>query len=533
MSSQEFIGAIKEEYLRRKSRTGTTTDQAYYAKTVNKNRPLADRIHNPNKPTEVVQSSSGCKNCGYKGHTTDNCRWLGQQKCDKCGWFGTEDHDCQKRIQKRKADKEKWRVAKKVRKEQVNQVMEDEAIVFTAEEQAGACNFDTYNSLDIEGNDERLLFYDWLADSATTSHVTNMREAFTSFQSLVKPVSGVGNAKAQAEGKGTVKIQTKVNGKQFLLVLEDVLYIPSNPQNLISLGRWDKAGGYYQGGDGKLIMNLKDGQTIATGTRINNHLYKLNQITIPQYKSTNRDEQQTFVAANAAQDWEVWHRRFGHIGKDSLQTLHDKCLVDGLLVNTESPHYDCQACTQAKQHVEPFPRTVEQKIRTQPGDLTHMDLCGKCTPNSIHGNQYFHTFLDDATRRPHVCFLKTKDGASLAIKNYVTNLKTQGKNPKALRFDRGGEFINDDLTTWLNEQGIERQMTAGYSPSQNGAAERLNRTLIELARAMLLARQVPLFLWEYAIRHAAYLRERTEMRAKPGTTPYTEWYGIKPNVAHL
>jgi hypothetical protein len=542
MSSQEFIGAIKEEYLRRKSRTGTTTlDQTYYAKTGTKNRSLAERIYNPSKPAEATQSTqstTGCRNCGFKGHTTDNCRWLGKEKCDKCGWFGTEGHDCQKRVQKRKADKEKWRAAKKAKKEQVNQVVEgeEEAIVFTAEEQAGACNFDTYNSLNAEGNDERLLFYDWLADSATTSHVTNMRDAFATFQPLVKPISGVGNTKTQAEGRGTVKLTTRVDGKEFQLTLEDVLYIPSNPQNLISLGRWDKSGGHYHGGDGKLVMSRKDGETIAMGTRISNQLYKLEEVTtekrLPNSERANAD-QYTFASVHPAQDWEVWHRRFGHIAMDSIRTLYDKKLVEGLSVNTASPQYDCKACTQAKQHIEPFPKMVEQRVLTQPGDLTHMDLCGKCSPISIHGNQYFHTFLDDATRRPRVCFLKTKDGATLAVKNYVTNLKTQGKTPKALRFDRGREFVNNDLATWLMAQGIEIQTTAGYSPAQNGAAERLNRTLVELARAMLLARDIPLFLWEYAIRHAAYLRERAETRAKPDTTPYMEWNGIKPDVSHL
>ena len=176
---------------------------------------------------------------------------------------------------------------------------------------------------------------------------------------------------------------------------------------------------------------------------------------------------------------------------------------------------------------------VEQHTLTQPGDLTHMYLCGKCSPISIHGNQYFHTFLDDASRRPQVCFLKTKDGAISVVKNYITNLRTQGKNPKALHFDRRKEFVNDDLLTWLTEQGIEIQMMASYSPAQNGAAEQLNRTLIELARTMLLERDVPLFLWEYAIRHAAYLREHAETRARLGTTPYTKWNGKKPNVSHL
>ena len=53
MSSQEFIGAIKEEYLHCKSRAATTaSDQTYYAKTFAKNHPLTDRIQSSTKPME-------------------------------------------------------------------------------------------------------------------------------------------------------------------------------------------------------------------------------------------------------------------------------------------------------------------------------------------------------------------------------------------------------------------------------------------------------------------------------------------------
>ena len=119
------------------------------------------------------------------------------------------------------------------------------------------------------------------------------------------------------------------------------------------------------------------------------------------------------------------------------------------------------------------------------------------------------------------------------MKDYVTNLKVHSKTPKALRFDRGTEFVNESLLSWLREQGIEVQMTAGYSPAQNGAAERLNRTLVELGRAMMIARDVPNYLWKYALQHAAYIHEWAPTKALPGTTPYEAWNGIKPNVAHL
>ena len=61
----------------------------------------------------------------------------------------------------------------------------------------------------------------------------------------------------------------------------------------------------------------------------------------------------------------------------------------------------------------------------------------------------------------------------------------------------------------------------------------MNRTLVELARAMITAARLPEFLWEPAIAHAAYLRNLSFTRSIPNATPYQLWYGRKPNVAHL
>jgi hypothetical protein len=80
---------------------------------------------------------------------------------------------------------------------------------------------------------------------------------------------------------------------------------------------------------------------------------------------------------------------------------------------------------------------------------------------------------------------------------------------------------------------MEVHMTAPYSPSQNGVAERMNRTLEELARAMRLATDLPVFLWEHAIAHAAYVRNRAYSLAIKTAMPYEHWYGHKLDVAHL
>jgi len=115
----------------------------------------------------------------------------------------------------------------------------------------------------------------------------------------------------------------------------------------------------------------------------------------------------------------------------------------------------------------------------------------------------------------------------------MTYLKVRGKTPCAIRADRGTEFVNQNLKSWCQSQGIELQVTALYSPSQNGVAERMNRMLVELVCAMLMAADLPEFLWEPTVAHTAYLRNLSYLKPRAKTTPYQLWNSRKLNVAHL
>jgi transposase InsO family protein len=117
--------------------------------------------------------------------------------------------------------------------------------------------------------------------------------------------------------------------------------------------------------------------------------------------------------------------------------------------------------------------------------------------------------------------------------NYMMHLNVQGKTPKAIRMDRGREFVNETLFGWCQSKGMEMQMTAPYSPSQNGVAEQMNCMLKELARAMRIATDLPVFLWEQAIAHTAYVRNRAYSSAIKVATPYESWFNKKPDVSHL
>ncbi len=95
-------------------------------------------------------------------------------------------------------------------------------------------------------------------------------------------------------------------------------------------------------------------------------------------------------------------------------------------------------------------------------------------------------------------------------------------------------YVSRNFNQFLNERGIQRQLTVPYTPEQNGVAERCNRTLEECARSMLqyagLSKDT---LWAEAINTAAYIKNRTATRALEGKTPYEVFYAHKPDVSNF
>ena len=109
---------------------------------------------------------------------------------------------------------------KRQKKEVTNQG--DEAMVIVAITNDGKNLSDPPND---EG-DKCLIYYDWLANSAMISHITNCWDTFTTYETH-RVVCGVGNKSAYAIGKGTIELISYVNEWKFIICLEDVLYIPT------------------------------------------------------------------------------------------------------------------------------------------------------------------------------------------------------------------------------------------------------------------------------------------------------------------
>jgi transposase InsO family protein len=490
--------------------------------------------------------------------------YLGMDKCDECGHFGHLTKHCwnkqahQKRKKKNGSSPNKstkpFKRAKReethatieeclaaMDKESVGDIVigevdkEEELIVFAAVEGDTSFyeNSDEYNSYDENDIDVSLSSSDWLADSTTMSHITNQRNLLEEYKPMPNlRVAGVGNVSMAVKGKGTVILHTEFQGRKYSLQLESVLYIPTNKNNLLSLGRWEKGGRQYVGRNRELTLVNTSGNPIAKGIKIKDSLYKMD-FKIQGKKETDAQTGDKYVFACHAekQTWETWHKRFRHISYKGLQRLKDLGLVQGLEIDLNSPMPDCIVCTEAKLAQEPF-KKITHATRA-PGELTHIDVWGKYDTVSIEGHQYYVLFVDNAARYITVHFLKRKDKASSRVMEYLAYLRTQEKPPKVICVDRGKEFINDTLLSWCCGRGIDTNMTAPYSPSQNGVAECMNRMLVELLQAMLTGQNMPEFLWEQAVTHMAYMRNRAYTGALETATPYEVWFQRKLQVAHL
>ena len=76
-------------------------------------------------------------------------------------------------------------------------------------------------------------------------------------------------------------------------------------------------------------------------------------------------------------------------------------------------------------------------------ETVHTDICGSITPASHSGKRYFITFIDDYSRKCWVYFLIEKSEAFETFKKFKAQVeKSIGEQIKALRSDRGGEYLS-------------------------------------------------------------------------------------------
>lgn len=227
-----------------------------------------------------------------------------------------------------------------------------------------------------------------------------------------------------------------------------------------------------------------------------------------------------------------WHERFGHLNESDLKDIIKKKKVTGVNFNTNVKLQMCETCVKGKQAQRPFPRSNTRSSELL--ELIHTDVCGPMRVNSLGGSRYFLTFIDDKSKWCEVYFLKHKSEVLEKFKEYKSMVeKRTGRKIKAIRSDNGTEYTNNAFKNYLKKEGIKHEFTVEYTPQQNGVAERKNRTLVEMARCMMIQSGLAPSFWAEAILTANHIRNRCPSRSLDGEIPFKIWTKRRPVVSYF
>ncbi|GJT54375.1 retrovirus-related pol polyprotein from transposon TNT 1-94 [Tanacetum coccineum] len=99
-----------------------------------------------------------------------------------------------------------------------------------------------------------------------------------------------------------------------------------------------------------------------------------------------------------------------------------------------------------------------------------------------------------------VKFLRSKDEVLEFVIKFLKMIQVRlNATVRNIRIDNGIEFVNRTLRAYYDEVRISHQTSVTRTPQQNGVVERRNRTLVEVARTMLIFSKASLFLWAEAV----------------------------------
>jgi transposase InsO family protein len=349
--------------------------------------------------------------------------------------------------------------------------------------------------------------------------MTGQKEPFINIDSSFSSKVKLGNGEhVEVKGKGTIGVTTKHGSK----VIHDTLYVPELDENLLSIGQLLEHGYSLNFENRECRIFDSKRRSVAVVKMTSNRSFPL---------SFNY-EKNVSMMAREENDSCLWHRRLGHLNYESLKLLYQKKMVYGL-PRIEEKAGVCEGCVLGKHHRQPFPKEGAWRAK-QALELVHTDVCGPMNTLSHGKNRYFVLFIDDFTRMTWVYFMRQKSEVFIIFKKFKAFVEKQsGRFIKMLRSDRGKEYTSNEFQKFCEDEGVERQLTVGYTPQQNGVSERKNQTVMEMAKSMLFEKGLPKAFWPEAVNTAVYLMNRCPTKAIWKKTPFEAWSGRTPSVNHL
>jgi transposase InsO family protein len=360
----------------------------------------------------------------------------------------------------------------------------------------------------------------WYLDTGCSNHMTGHKSWLINYDaSRSSTIRFADGRTLKSEGVGDVLIKGK-NGNQALIT--DVLYVPDMKSNLLSMGQLVEKGFTMTLGNNEMKVYNGDKKLILCAPLSQSRTFQV-QFTA----STSH-----CLASEAIHDaaW-LWHLRYGHLNFQSLNNLKNHKMVSGL-PDIRVPKEMCRNCLVGKQARKSFVDHIAMRAKNKL-DVVHTDVCGPFETESLGGNRYFVSFVDEYSRMMWIYLIKTKDEVLSVFQRFKLLVEKQAERElKILRSDGGGEYTSNDFKNYCMNHGISHEVIAPYTPQHNGLCERRNRTIMDMTRCMLKEKKLPHSFWGEAVTTACYVLNKCPTK-RLDKVPEAIWTGSTPSVQHL
>ncbi|PLW48308.1 hypothetical protein PCASD_02943 [Puccinia coronata f. sp. avenae] len=301
-----------------------------------------------------------------------------------------------------------------------------------------------------------------------------------------------------------------------ILKLPNSLYVPGLSRNLISMLRLSTKTTLITRGDDSIQVLIDD--DIRFNCSYCNDVLEIIG-TIGPVPSPSI----AFISSSHSHPttpFQTWHHRLGHAGLARLKAV----LPNIHLVSSAS----CDACMKGKISRLPFQGHFDRT--SQPLETVHADLVGPISPSTNSGARYFLTLVDQHTGYISITLLKKKSDTTSAILDFQLFFERQTGFPmRRLVSDGGGEFCNRTLSDYLKDSGIQHNVAPPYTPQHNGVAERANKTIINMARCMMVQSNLAKEWWGEAVRTAAATTNCLPSLSRSKISPLEQLFKKQPN----
>ena len=374
-------------------------------------------------------------------------------------------------------------------------------------------------------------------DSGATSHVYHTEDAFvpgsiTECEPRTVLLADKSSIIASKQGEVILPFQNAN------IRLKCVLFIPGLGYNLVSVGRLADNGITSLFESRHVQLKYKpSGMIIGQGVR--DDTTKLYALPDPVKTAMHT------IATVKDSEAQLWHKRLAHMNAKDLCQVHKHAIgVPKLSKMNEI----CRACRLGKAHKLPFKGTFNRAVNV--GDIVHSDIVGPLEPSYPDRYRYFATFQDDHSRYDFAGMMTHKNEVGDVFIQFAHRFTKLGSTPtgvmnfpkdhavpfqgvasciKKIHSDNAKEYIRlgNDLGG-----GIDKSYAPKYTPELNAVAERVNRTIEDASRSMLIQANLPTCLWPFAVKQVVYIRNRVA-HSTTGETPYSMVTGEKPSLKNV